>query len=93
MAIAGKKIGAMRVRGCIDDGVRRRQLVSSTKIGGRQRNRSIEIGNIASLGEGNYLISLILAGVSREPFCQFELDDGRDEPLLTRWQLARYRLA
>jgi hypothetical protein len=63
------------------------------EIGGGQRHRRIDIGDIASLGEGNHLISFILAGISRKPFCQFELDDGRDKPLLTRWQRARYRLA
>lgn len=81
MSVTGEKIGTVREGGRIDDRVRRRQFVLRAEISGRERDRRVEIGDDAGLGEGDHLIRLILACLAGEPFRQLELDDDGDLPL------------
>ena len=65
----------------VDDCVRRRQFVPGTEIGGRQRDGGVERNDNAGFGKGDYLIGPGLPALSAQPFRQFDLHDGRHEPL------------
>ena len=65
----------------INDGVCGRELMRRAEIGGRQRDRRIEIGDDAGFGEGDHLIGLILPHLALEPLREFQLHDGRHQPL------------
>jgi len=58
-------------------------FVLGAQFGCEQSGGGIEIGNDAGFGEGDRLVGLVLPDLTREPFRQFELHQGR-HPAIAR---------
>ena len=66
MPVAGQKLRAMRERGRIDDGVRRRKLVLGAELRRRQSYGGVEIGHNAGFGECDHTVGLVFANLAGE---------------------------
>lgn len=82
MAITGQDICGVGAGGCVDDSVCGGEPVGTADFSSGNGRLRVQIGHDAHLREGNYLVRLLLPGLSHQPFAEFQLHDGRNEPFL-----------
>ena len=81
MTVTGQERGAPGPRRREDDRVGRGKPVLAAGLGGAERDRGVELHDLADLGEGDDLVGLVLADLAGEPFGEFELHHGRHQPV------------
>ncbi len=80
MFITGQERRAVRLCSCEYDGIGGRQFVRPAGFGGRQRNFRVKRDHRTDLRKGDDLISLFFADFAHQPFREFQLHHGRDDP-------------